>query len=214
MDDRFFEAWITRSWSVCGQRLRPLCLGHIVTLAAVRSPAADFSTTERQPFSPGDLLIAARLCAEAWPHPGDLRPRLRDCLWRILLQRYPALFLREARKWDGYLSDHLSLPEFWQDEIGGRDLSAPAALSKAAYLLAETSLTEERVWSMPVARVDFLIGAIEDRRNGLRFLYDDELQDDTPDINHTLSEAEIRALAAEQLGPARFAEWLAARTAP
>ena len=216
MDDRFFEAWITRSdWKVCGLRLQPLCLGHTVNLAAVGSPLAPgIELSGDLQISPADLLVAARICAEGFPHPGHIRPRLRDVLWRIRLERDPALFRREALVFAGYREDHTSAPQFWEDATGdGRAITAPVALSKAAYLLAETSIPEPRVWSMPLGRVDYLIGAIEERKNGqLTFLYDDDLEAPGP-VEEEMSEAEILAFAKEQLGPERFAEWAAARKA-
>lgn len=213
MDDRFFEAWISRNdWRVCGLRMQPLCLGHIINLAAIGSPLLPGCNDEDLRIGVADLLLAAKICAERYPHPANLRPRLRDVGWRFFLERNPALFRRQATLFAAYRADHTSFPEFWEDMSGeGRAITAPMALSKAAYLLAETSLPEPRVWSMPLARVDYLIGAIEERRTeSLRFLYEQDLEAPEP-LEESLSEEEIIALAQSELSDVRFQEWLEAR---
>lgn len=213
MDDRFLRAWITRrDWRVCGQRLQPLCLGHLVNLEAINSPLRPEADDIDLRVSAADLLLAARICSETWPHPGRLRPRLRDILWRIFLDRRPGLLRHHVYRFDAYYRDHTSYPEFWSDESGcARSLTAPAALSKAAFLISETSITEARAWSMPLARVDYTISAIIERRSGdLRFLQDgDEEEIEQPE--DTLTEAEIIATAKAALPPDRFAEWMKAR---
>jgi len=213
MDDRFFRAWIHRKdWRICGRRLQPLCLGHLINLHAVRSPLLPEADDIDLRIFPADLLIAARICSEPWPHPGNLRPRLRDVLWRLALERFPRLFRRQLYWWNAYFSDFTSFPEFWNDESGcARTLTAPAMLSKAAFLVANTNLTEARIWSMPLARVDFYIAAILERQTGdIRFLWEGDLEDvEQPEA--VLTEEQIIAQARADLPADRFASWLAAR---
>lgn len=213
MDDRFLRAWITRQdWRVCGLRLQPLCLGHLVNLEAIGSPLRPQADDIDLRISPADLLLAARICSEGWPHPGHLRPRLRDIIWRLLMERRPRLFRHHVSLFDAYYRDYTSFPEFWEDEDGcARSLTAPAALSKAAFLISETSITEDRAWSMPLGRVDYTISAIIERRTGdLRFLQEgDDEEIEQPE--ETLTEDQIVARAESDLPPARFAEWFEAR---
>ena len=177
MNDRFFEAWITRTWRVCGRKLQPLCLGHLVNLAAVSSPLLPYAEIdESTPVTVGDLLVAVRICSEGFPFRCQLKPRLIDVFWKWLLARSPKLFLHHARLFAAYRHDHCSSPEFWIDteaQNSSRSISAPIALSKAAFLISNSSLAEERVWSMPLGRVDFLIAAIEERKTGSVRFFDE-----------------------------------------
>jgi len=215
MDDRFFEAWITRrNWRVCGLKLQPLCLGHLVNLHAVQSPLAPGADDIDLQVTPGDLLVAARICAEKWPHPGAIRPRIRDVAWRVWMERHPRVFRRHLAIFDWYFKDHTSYPEFWKKEAeGGRSLSAPDALSKAAFLIANTSISEERAWSMPLARVDYTLAAVLERIDGsVRFWNEGDEEDPTEQPEETLTEEQIIEMARKQLrGGEAFAQWLEAR---
>jgi hypothetical protein len=214
MNDRFFEAWITRRWRVCGRLLQPLCLGHIVNLAAVESPLSPFADIEPETvITPGDLLLAIRICSEKFPHPCRIKPGILDRITLLLLELFPALFLFHARLFAAYRADHTSSPEFWvSQDSEGRSISAPIALSKAAFLHSNTSLSESRIWSMPLGRADYLIAAIEERMTGgVRFLDERELQSVTPPLEETLSEEEILEIARRDLGPGSFEAWLEAR---
>lgn len=215
MDDRFFEAWITRRWKVCGRKLQPLCLGHVVNLEAINSPLTPYRDFDPDtPVTPGDLLLAVKICSEKFPHPAALKPTLRDVAWRLFLERSPERFRHQAMLFAAYRNDHCSSPEFWvsEDEEAGRAISAPIALSKAAFLLSNSTLPEERVWSMPLGRVDYVIAAIEERKTGaVRFFYEEEAQAVAPDIETIMSEEEILATAKRELGSAAFESWLKAR---
>jgi len=216
MDDRFFEAWITRSWKVCGTKLNPLCLGHVVNLEAIGSPLTPYRPVDPdQPITPADLLLAVRICSEAFPHPARLKPRLRDVAWRIAMERSPRLFRMHAMLFAAYRNDHCSSPEFWVDqESAGRAISAPIALSKAAFLLSNSNLPEERIWSMPLGRVDYVIAAIEERKTGaVRFFYEEEAAAIAPPMEEVMSEEEIIELARKDLAPSAFEAWLDARKA-
>jgi hypothetical protein len=216
MDDRFFRAWINRrDWRVCGLRMQPLCLGHLVNLHAVKSPLLPEADDIDLVITPGDLLLAARICAESWPFPGTVRPRLRDVIWRWRMERNPRLFRHHLRLFTSYFRDHTSFPEFWRsEETGGRSLSAPEALGKAAYLISHTSISEERAWSMPLARVDYTMAAVIERETGgVRFWHEDDEEDPTVQPDDTLSEEQILAMAREQLPADAFAAFAAARKA-
>jgi hypothetical protein len=216
MDDRFFEAWITRSWKVCGLKLQPLCLGHVVNLEAIGSPLTPYRAIDPDaPITPADLLLAVRICSEKFPHPARLRPRLRDVFWRILLERSPRLFRLHALLFAAYRNDHCSSPEFWVDEeSSGRAISAPIALSKAAFLLSNSTLSEGRIWSMPLGRVDYVIAAIEERKTGsVRFFYEEETAAIAPPMESVMTEEEIIEIARKDLAPAAFEAWLTARKA-
>lgn len=216
MDDRFFEAWITRPfWRVCGLKLQPFCLGHVVNLAAVASPFLPGIEDPTPEVTPPQLLVAVRICAQSWPHTGDLRPRLRDIALRFYFESdLPGsrfFFRAQVDKFRAYCADHLSSPEFWKDSGGtGRTLTAPAALSKASYLITN-GFSEERAWSMSHGRVDYYMAAIEERRSGqLRFLYPWDLEGADP-LEQEMSEEQIVDLARAELPPEAFAEWCRAR---
>lgn len=216
MDDRFFEAWITREWRVCGRKLQPLCLGHVVNLEAVNSPLTPYREVDPdRPITPGDVLVAAKICSEKFPHPARIKPTIGDVIWRVAMESSDDLLRLHGMLFAAYRNDHCSSPEFWIDDTAGnsgRAISAPLALSKAAFLLANSTLSEERIWSMPLGRVDYVIAAIEERKTGsVRFFYPEEVEAIAPPVEKVMSEEEIIEKAKKDLPPGFFKTWLEAR---
>lgn len=149
MDERFLTAWfVRRSWSVLGRRLQPFSLAHRLTLEVLQSPLC----SPQELFTCADLILAVRVCSLSDPFRPLPSPSLLD-RFRFWKARFdPTYFRAEATKFAAYLEEHCSGPQFWKREEEERRQDTPWTLAVAAGLLRTGAFSEERVWSMPLAR--------------------------------------------------------------
>lgn len=215
--DRFYRAWCAPELTLLGFRLRaPFCLGHALLLEALGSPFAALDDPSAA-IEPADLLLALRICARAaWPY---RRVDLRAGVWTRLrtwwLGRDPDRFQRHVETFCAWIAECSGRPEFWQSdrEEQGGGISAPDLLASAVAILRRTTLSEERVWSMPHGLVSWYAGTIaEQEGSDLRFAYDAEFDErhNAPDLS-TKTEDELYAQVLADLGPAFADRWRAQR---
>lgn len=164
MDAQFLENLCNVDRTVCGYALKPFSAAHLAALQIAESPLAE--TTEETKVTPGQLLLAAKICSRAivmehgaWLPRGldRIRSNWRDRLWEIRLLRSQvrrkinreSRFEIELRKWFGYRADYFAQPNLMQKEEGlGNYLSADP-LGARVILGLRLGLSEERAWSMP-----------------------------------------------------------------
>lgn len=180
LDERFAEAWINLPYHVvCGQRLRPYCLQHALALQLIKSPLVSGEDTM---ITWGDLFMAAAVCACAFEeHPREptglhmgnyiLGQRLTRWLTRGRLGTTLEL---ECARFRAYQNDYQSEPDlFFEDE--GRELTAPALLSRAVFLQRVCHIPEERAWTMPIGKALWsYAAALEQTQTGVSLLDEDE----------------------------------------
>lgn len=181
MDDRFFTAYFPGRVRVCGRVLNDLSPYHYLLLRAVDSP---FMTPDGVNH-PSDLLAALAVCRNSFGKPVKLKPGFRDLLWKIRMERNPKLFKREAVKFSKWMASHSSGPRFWQIVSGGpatRQLTGPDILTLVIPVLMKTGMTEKDIWNMSLGRLQWMSAEISEIEGStLRFLYDEDLEDDFPD---------------------------------
>lgn len=163
-DTRLLEALLNRPHRVAGLRLRPFCARHHVLLELVQSPYLFGG-----PIGWPQLDLAASICASKdwnWEAPG---------FWRRLSMRLRGgwdLAKHHARM-HVYLKDHWTPPQVWEkDAPAAKPGAKPAAkpfppvFFAVAAVVRETGWDEERVWSMPLAMVEWYTAAFA-RMNGI-----------------------------------------------
>lgn len=214
--ERFFGAWIAPELRLLGYRLRPYCLGAALLLEAIESPYAHLG--EPVELTPADLVIALEVCSQArWPFQ---RVRIRPGVWTRFKAWYmnvsPSSFAQANALFIRWIMECSAGPEFWEDENrAGGGLTAPALLSRACSLLRSTTLTEERVWSMPAGLVKWYHGAVAEQEGaGTRFAYEADADEanNPPDLSEA-SEEELYAVVLADRGRDFADAWLETRRA-
>lgn len=213
--DRFFGAWLAPELDLLGYRARPYCLGTELILEAIESPYVRLGEPGVE-MAPIDLLIALQVCAHArWPfQPTRIRPNVWMRLKALYLQARPEAFQRASDLFVEWIAECSAGPEFWQNENEkGGGLTAPSLLSRAVSLLRTTTLSEERVWSMPAGLASWYHGTVAEQEGAkLRFAYERDGDDsnEPPDLTK-LSEAELYEVVKADRGETFANEWLAMR---
>jgi hypothetical protein len=182
VDDRFFTAHFPGEATVCGRVLKAFTPFHYLILKAIGSPflkADGVNTT-------ADLLAAVAACRNAFGKTVNLKPTIRDAIWKLRMTRNPALFRREAVKFSKWMGEHSSGPKFWEVVSGGpktRDLTGPDILTLVVPILMKTSITESEAWNMSLGRLQWIAAEVaEIEGSTLKFYYDDQFpMDEEPE---------------------------------
>lgn len=154
MDPKFFEAWFNTEHTVLGRRLQPFSLQTALILALCESPflvgvkpGVDYSMIDLQEAviacsTPAEIFLNAKLTA-GWVE------RFKRKVWTLRCAR---MSLREeCQKFVTYIDDFNTQPEVWANDDGdGGQLGAPWVLCNAVFLLRNTTMSETRVWTMPL----------------------------------------------------------------
>ena len=166
MDRAFIAAFRPESQTVCGLRLKPFSLAHILELEHVRSPFCAL-WNESVPvgeIAPRQTYRAAQICADRLPS------------WRRLdgLRAYSYPAEASAIALAQYITAHMQCPEVWSDSDSGGTVNAPWLLAKAVYLMANTTLTQFEIWHMPVGQVMWYAAAVSEQCGGAQILSESE----------------------------------------
>lgn len=207
MDDTFYQAFFTGDSKVLGYYLKPFSLGHVLTLNAINSPLLDPEGV----INPSDLLIALKVCSMSYPYDNSLKPSLLDLCKKLWIEKKVERLRKYANIFNGYVQMHTSKPRFWKDELGSsKELTAPSILSLAASLVS-SGLSQQETWEMSIGKAVWLDAAIVERNGAeLRFLYEQDLTDDLPDLNE-LSDAEVYKIVLKDLGKVDADRWMKVR---
>lgn len=207
MDDSFYKAFFPPEVRVCGVKLRPFSLWHRVCLGAVDSPFLDGG----REFTPADLLVALQICKTEWPNQPDLRPSLLGRWRKRRMTNSHIRFARAGRVFVRYLSDFSSRPQFWTSESDNRRiLTGPPILSQVCSLVANGHSLKD-AWNMSPGEADWYDCTQAERMGAEdRFLWEDDLEDDLPDLNE-VDEETLMKQAILDLGPERAKQWAKAR---
>lgn len=161
-DPRFLEAWVNRcDHRVLGHRLHPLCFLDLLTLDAINSPfvVADAEATE------ADFLLAVLLLSR--PHTSlEVNPSLPNPSLRDRLRIRYCDFEHENAALQAYFEDYFSTLEMWRPSTSDKQCNAPWILGTATFLLANTNLSEWRIWTAPVGQMLCYANALEEQLGG------------------------------------------------
>lgn len=160
-DTRLLEALLNRRHRVAGLRLLPFCARHHALLELVESPYLFGG-----PIGWPQLDIAASICASKdwnWQAPGfwqRLGMRLRGG-WDLH---------KNHQKMHVYLKDFWTPPQVWEKDtpvVPGKPRlkEFPPVFFAVASVIRETGWSEDYVWSMPLALVEWYAAAFA-RFNG------------------------------------------------
>lgn len=178
MDDRFFTAHFPGCARVCGRVLNDFSPFHYLLLRAIDSPFMRPDGVNR----PSDLLAAIAACRNRFGKPVKLKPTLWDLVWKIRMERNPALFKREALAFSAWMGNHSNGPRFWEIVSGGpatRELTGPDVLTLVVPVIMKTGMSETDVWNMSLGRLQWMSAEISEIEGStLRFLFDQDLEDD------------------------------------
>ena len=159
MDRRFLAAFTDPApVRMLGRVVYPFCLKHRVRLEAIDSPFI----SEGKEFSPSDILVAVKICAEEPANELTLKDR-----WHLLrMTTNNLVFTANFLKFIQYVQMS-SWPKFWEKEnttkadAGG---SMPWALNVVSSLIAN-GIPEQRAWEMPECQAVWYSCAFA-KRNG------------------------------------------------
>lgn len=151
LDDRFVEAFANRKHVVYGRVLAPYSLWHHFNLEIAQSPVL-----LGEPLNPLTLLYAVRICTTPWTPVHYLPDLTEPGLLRFMWEAGRFNFQAEARKFLAYFSDFNSAPKLWtndhknheQNFVADRDFDANLEL--ALYVLKNTAMSRQDVWTMPI----------------------------------------------------------------
>ena len=149
LDERFHEAWVNKSHTVCGVRLRPYCLNHALLLAVLESPLGMNDVPPGFGLRWDHLWLAVTVCASDYEEEFDA-PSAFWCEFKRKLHRYD--LRTELEKFRIYQNDFLSSPDIFCSDGDGKPLTAPAILARAVALQRGIGLSEYRVWTMPIGK--------------------------------------------------------------
>jgi hypothetical protein len=172
LDDRFLEAWINRSHTVCGVRLRPYCLNHALLLAVLESPLGMDNVPAGFGLRWDHLWLAVTICALDYEEEFTA-PSPFWCEFKRRLHRYDLRV--ELEKFRAYQNDYLSSPNIFCSDGDGKPLTAPAILARAVALQRGIGLTEYRVWTMPIGKALWMHATYAEQINENISLVDEEV---------------------------------------
>ena len=149
LDERFLEAWVNRSHVVCGVRLRPYCLNHALLLAVLENPLGMSDVPEGFGLTWEHLWLAVTVCASDY----EEEFKVPSPFWCTFKNRlFGHVFKTELAKFRAYQNDYLTSPNIFCSEGEGKPLTAPAILARAVALQRGISMSEYRVWTMPIGK--------------------------------------------------------------
>jgi hypothetical protein len=144
----FYEAFINCPHKVLGKILKPFSLTHCLFLEAIESPFMKVINGDEAHISRKDLELAVLICSSENP--------LREISKAYSLGNFPMKFhsfKRGCRRFLGYLTDFVTVPELWSKTEQENALNAPWILSKATLLLTKTNITRREIWNMPLGEL-------------------------------------------------------------
>lgn len=200
MDDVFHRTLFPPRVRVLGRWLPPLSFWHLACLQALESPfirGGDIALA--------DIQLGVKIAFTRWPAPPPVRRTWREAAQRWLYDRSPSYVRREAEAFSLWRQLHELRPEFWEREDQlPRLLTAPAILARVAQLERLTKFTHAEAWNdLTPGYASWLISTIQEQQGAeLRFVRDeDDENDELPDLT-TMTEDELCAYIAQDLGAA------------
>jgi hypothetical protein len=212
VDDRFFNAFLPPSATICGRRLERFTLWHHLGLSAIGSPILSRSGA----IVPRDLLAAVAIIRKSCGKPVSIRPCLLDFIWHWALCRWPDIFRREVESLWSWIDLQSSAPIYYRISRTGDTAttlnSGPQCLYYKSILMAKGGFTEAQAWNMPLGKAMWEVAqiiAIED--GNINFLDEDDLDDSPIDLSDMTEEEALamfrRDLPTEEMAQATFKHW-------
>jgi hypothetical protein len=166
-ESRFYNALTAQAFcelgrfTVYGFTLKPFSLLHSAQLDALESPL----WTAGGDVGPEDVMAAAQICASDRP----------------VVEFAPAVSgydeNEQLHRWLEYMKICVSRPMLKQpsSEREGVGLSAPVELIVASYIMANSTITEERVWTMPYGLACWYFESIREQKDGESMILSEQL---------------------------------------
>jgi hypothetical protein len=151
-DQRFYDAFLMPSatW-VCGRKLKPFCIRHRIFLEGVGS--AFFSEDQGKELTPGDLLLAIKICGdEVIGHPTWADRWLSFRMWIS-----PEYFRAGCRAFLWHIDSSRLYPKFWErnDRGGGSSINLPWQMMVVGNLI-KNGVSYQDAFNMPEAKAVWL----------------------------------------------------------
>jgi len=155
MDGRFLTAFIIpEERDICGYKLRPYNLRHMLYLTAIDSPFV-VSKSEKA-MTPDALLMALRICSTNDVQTAlRMKPTVREQMLVGQMMADQNIFAKALRELLDYIGDANSVPVTFEKEskhVGKKADNAPPPLLMAVTLMAKLHLTKEEAWTLPVGQ--------------------------------------------------------------
>lgn len=155
MDGRFLTAFIIpEERDICGYKLKPYNLRHMLYLAAIDSPFV--SQKSEKAMTPDALLLALRICSTNDVQ-GALRqkPTIREQILVGEMMANQDVFAKALHELLDYIGESNSVPVTFEKDTskkGPKAENAPPALMMAVALMSKLHLTKEEAWTLPVGQ--------------------------------------------------------------
>lgn len=151
-DPAFEEAFSNTEHNVYGLALRPYSAWHRLCLEMMDSPVLT-----GDPTTPLELYAAARVCSSSFgPLPNLAAPKTwwQRVKRKLHFRRYA--YAAQGEKFQAYLTDFESGPQYWPDE-GGEGRAPKCAemdsvLELVAHVIRESGWAAETVWNLPIGQ--------------------------------------------------------------
>lgn len=169
---KFLEAFINAKHKVLGQHLRPFCLAHLLYFAAAESPVLKMLWGEKANLARQDIELAVWICSRT---PEQIfSANVKAGIFQRARMRIGSL-KKAQREFLSYLKDYATLPAMWEGENGdSAPLGAPWILTRATFLLKETSLTEGEIWAMPLGKLFWYTASLCELMGGAKIMSEEE----------------------------------------
>ena len=155
MDGRFLTAFIIpEEREICGYKLRPYNLRHMLYLTAIDSPFV--VNKSEKAMTPDALLLALRICSTNDVQTAlKMKPTVREQMLVGQMMADQNVFAKALHELLDYIGDSNSVPITFEKDTpqgGKRADNAPPALLMAVTLMAKLNLTKEEAWTLPVGQ--------------------------------------------------------------
>ncbi len=168
MDQSFYEAWFNADHKVLGRRLHPFCLNDALVLSLAESPfmlgkepgvrydLPALQLAVQVCSTPADVFLQARF-DRSWPQ------KLTTFGWTLWCRRQD--FHTSCQQFLTYIDDYYAVPEVWQNESDspGDKLHAPWILGNAVFLMRNTTLSSDEIWTMPIGKALWITATLSEQ---------------------------------------------------
>jgi hypothetical protein len=210
VDDRFYHAFLPPVAEICGRRLERFSLWHHVVLSAIQSPLVGHSDK----ITAADLLVAVRVCRLKYGET-KLAPGIRDIIWRIKFQHNRDLFVSELEKFFKWTKLQTSPPKYYINKrstsISGIDRGS-RCLALVCSMMHRAGMSMAEAWELTLGQAAWMDAQLAQVTGvDLRFLDDEDVNDDSPIDISTLTDDEALAMFRRdlpaELVDASFKHW-------
>ena len=163
-----FENFINSTHSLCGIKLKPLNLNHLILLNTINSPILNSENVTKE-----DIFITALICSKEEPSIDDLSSFYNKIKGWFLLKIYNNPYI-EMIKFNNYVSDFLSLPEMWEAKTKTDKSKINFYINLASTIFKYYNWKKEDVFKMPIGQLFWFYYAIAESEGNESLIISDE----------------------------------------